>query len=227
MNKISDYIFRQLFPNFNLRPVDYVLFPSHPFFLKAQLVEKDGVFTFSMECPASFADSLTVRFHLRYRLDRTSISENRLVAYMELLDRDSVTITRLKNTALFADMNSDNPQNTNEWLNTKTINLRPYTGASLDAELKRILNEYEVSSLFSPLMTAINEVDYSRCEELFIQRLYGLNEVVIDVSVILTKLEDDKASTVWIKKLSIQDPCDQSSLYAFADKILNPPLVNK
>jgi hypothetical protein len=146
---------------------------------------------------------------------------------MELLDRDSVTITRLKNTALFADMNSDNPQNTNEWLNTKTINLRPYTGASLDAELKRILNEYEVSSLFSPLMTAINEVDYSRCEELFIQRLYGLNEVVIDVSVILTKLEDDKASTVWIKKLSIQDPCDQSSLYAFADKILNPPLVNK
>lgn len=222
MHKISDYIFRQLFPNFNLRPVDYVLFPSHPFFLKAQLVEKDGVFTFSADCPGSFADSLSVRFRLRYKLDRTSISENRLVAYMELLDRDNVTITRLKNAALFADLDSDSSQNTRDWLITKTVNLRPYTGTGLDAELKRILNEYKISSLLSSLMTAIKEVDSFGCEELFIQRLYGLNEVIIDVSVVLTKLENGKTSAIQINKLFIQDSCDQSSLYAFADKILNP-----
>lgn len=225
MNKISDYIFRQLFPDFNLRPVDYVLFPSHPFFLKAQLVEKDGVFSFSIEQPFANVSAIAVRFRLRYKTNFESMRSNSLIAYLELLDRDPETISRLMFYTSTHGLTDE--EKFNRFIELNTFYPCSFNPVKLNEEIRIYLNAYKAGYLYAPLIEEINKFGSNQLKTMCLKKLNGFHEQILTGVAEMFVFKDGKTVTTFIEKSCVIDPCDHSPLYAFADKILNPPLVNK
>jgi hypothetical protein len=224
MNKISDYVFRQLFPNFNLRPVGHVLFPSHPFFLKADVEEKDGIFTFSLKQPEQ--DAISIRFRLSYKVDKSSLAAGVLVAYLQLIDRDIESIQKIITADVF-----DPDKDTDVFTGCRVHHL-PHaciimTAHNYEKELESNLRVSGFHKLYRPLSEKLKGMDVLNIKSLSITEIYGFHEYIGIATTYIPYFKEGKAFHNSVSAIYVGDPEDQSSSYAFANKILNPPLVNK
>lgn len=229
MNKISDYVFRQLFPNFNLRPVGHVLFPSHPFFLKADVEEKDGIFTFSLKQPEK--DTISVRFRLSYKVDKSSLAAGVLVAYLQLIDRDIEPIQKIITADVF-DLDKDTDVFTGSSVHhlphaCVMTTARNYEKEFYEKELESNLRVSGFHKLYHPLSEKLKGMDIPGITSLSITEVYGFHESIMIAEIHIPYLKEGKAFHKSVSAIYVGDPEDQSSSYAFANKILNPPLVNK